>query len=350
MTGEQVAERTWPGLLGRLVARHDLTSTDTAWAMAHVMAGETPPAVLAAFLVALRSKGETVEELSGLADAMLEAAVPISVPGRCVDIVGTGGDGHKSVNLSTMAALVAAGSGLRVVKHGNRAATSASGAADVLEALGVRLDLSPEDVAANAERVGITFCFAQVFHPSFRHAGPVRRDLGIPTSFNVLGPLTNPARPAAGSIGVADLRMAPLIAGVLARRGTDAVVARSEDGLDEWATTAPVRVWEVTGGDVVEHVVDARAAFGMSPATLDDLRGGDAAHNAGVVRAVLAGERGPVRDAVLLGAASAIVADGGLVGAGPFVDRMAQGVAIAERAIDDAAASRVLDAWVAASG
>jgi anthranilate phosphoribosyltransferase len=342
---------TWPGLLTALVAAEDLSAEQTAWAMDQVMSGETSTAVLAGFLVALRSKGETVDELAGLADSMLAHAVPLAVPGQAVDVVGTGGDRHHSVNVSTMAALVVAGAGLTVVKHGNRAATSASGSADVLEALGVRLDLPVERVARAATDVGITFCFAQVFHPSFRFAGPTRRDLGIPTTFNFLGPLTNPGRPHAAAIGVADLRMAPLMAGVLAARGSRAVVFRGQDGLDELSTTAPADVWEVADGAVTHQVLDARSTFGLASATLEDLRGGDARSNAGVVRTLLDGHAGPVRDTVLLNAAAAIVADGSLPGteSGSLEERLGAGLAAASDAVDSGSAADVLDRWVAAS-
>lgn len=339
----------WPRLLTALVARRDLTSAETSWAMDQVMSGETSPVVLAGFLVGLRAKGETVGELAGLADSMLAHAVPVSVPGMTVDVVGTGGDRHRSVNISTMAALVVAGAGRTVVKHGNRAASSASGSADVLEALGVRLDLGVDGVAASAGTVGITFCFAQVFHPSMRHAAAARRELGIATSFNFLGPLTNPARPRASAVGVADLRMAPLMAGVFASRGLRALVFRNEDGLDELATTARSRTWEVAEGQVVEQTLDARVAFDLPPATLDDLRGGDARHNAMVVKRVLAGEHGPVRDAVLLNAAAALVADGTLPGTenGTLEERLAAGLGAAAVAVDSGAAADVLDRWVA---
>ena len=318
--------------------------------MDQIMSGQTTPAVLGGFLVALRAKGETVEELTGLADAMLTHAVPIEVEGPTVDVVGTGGDRHRSVNISTMAALVVAGTGLVVVKHGNRAASSASGSADVLEALGVRLDLDVAQVAAAARSVGITFCFAQVFHPSMRFAGPTRKELGIPTTFNVLGPLTNPARPRAAAIGVADLRMAPLMAGVLATRGTSALLFRSLDGLDELSTTAAADLWEVTSGRVVEHRIDPCAAFGLSPATLDDLRGSGAADNAAIARRMLAGEHGPIRDAVLLNAAAALVADASLPGTaeGALIERLRVGLRIATRALDNGAAAAVLERWVAA--
>ncbi len=349
MTAVGASEPSWPALLSALVAREDLTTADATWAMDRVMSGQASPAVLAGFLVALRSKGETVAELSGLASEMLAHAVPIAVEGPCVDVVGTGGDRHRSVNISTMAALVVAGTGLTVVKHGNRAATSASGSADVLEALGVRLDLDVAQVASAARAVGITFCFAQVFHPSMRHVAPTRRELGIPTVFNFLGPLTNPARPRASAIGVSDARMAALMAGVLAARGMNAVLARSEDGLDELSTTSAADIWEVADGEVVRHRLDACAAFDLPPATLDDLRGADAAYNAQVARRVLGGEPGAVRDAVLLNSASALVADGSLpgTGAGSFEDRMAAGLRLAAVAVDEGAALGVLDRWVA---
>lgn len=342
--------RPWSDLLRDLVGGTDLSSADAREAMERIMGGEVPPVALAGFLVALAAKGETVDELVGLSEAMVAAAVPLAVAGRSVDVVGTGGDMHRTVNISTMAALVTAGAGLQVVKHGNRAASSASGTADVLESLGVRLDATPERVAELVREVGITFVFAQVFHPSMRHAGTTRRDLGIPTVFNVLGPLTNPARPVAGAIGVANARMAPLMAGVFARRGSSVLLYRSADGLDEWATTAPAHVWEVADGTIVEHEIDAVEAFGMARSTLTDLRGADAAHNAGVVRAVLAGDRGPVRDAVVIGAAAAIVAEGTRVPEGDLVERMRAGIAVAQESIDSGGAADVLDRWIAASG
>ena len=267
----QGAERTWPSVLSSLLAGHDLELADTAWAMDQVMSGETAPVPLAGFLVALRAKGETVAEVQGLVESMLAHAVRIEVPGPCVDVVGTGGDRRNTVNISTMAALVAAGAGARVVKHGNRAASSTSGSADVLEALGVRLDLPVERVAATAEEVGITFCFAQRFHPAMRHAGAVRAGLGVATAFNFLGPLTNPAQPVASAVGVADERMAPVMAGVLAARGRSALVFRGDDGLDELTTTGPSRVWWVRDGAVTEHRLDP-AELGVPTSSLDDLR------------------------------------------------------------------------------
>ncbi len=338
---------TWPDLLTSLVQGRDLDSASAAWAMDRIMTGEASPSQVAGFLVALRAKGETVDELAGLADVMLQHAQRFSVPGRTVDIVGTGGDRLHTVNISTMAALVVAGTGLRVVKHGNRAASSSSGSADVLEALGIRLDLPLARVAELASEVGITFCFAGAFHPSMRHAGVPRRDLGIPTAFNFLGPLTNPAQPDASAIGVADARMAALVAGVLAARGRGALVFRGEqDGLDEIAATGPTRFWEVRDLAVREEVVDW-ASVGVPPVTVDQLRGGDARHNAQVVRQLVAGEHGPVRDTVVLNAAAALVADGSLPGTseGTLVERIVAGASLAERALDDGAAADVLERW-----
>ncbi|GAB2601981.1 anthranilate phosphoribosyltransferase [Pseudactinotalea suaedae] len=348
------SDRSWPDLLSRLLTRHDLTHDETAWAMNQVMSGATSPTILAGFLLALGTKGETVAELRGLADAMLAHAVPIEIPGDAVDVVGTGGDRHRSVNISTTASIVVAGAGLRVVKHGNRAASSASGAADVLEALGVRLDLPPARAAELAQEVGITFLFAASYHPAMRHAGPVRAELKVPTAFNVLGPLTNPAQPRAGAVGVGNPRMAPLVAGVFAERGRSVLVFRNDDGLDELAPTSTGRIWEVTaatGGEVVEHHLDFVEDLGMSPATLDDLRGGDAVVNARALRDVLDGTTGPVRDTVLLNAAAAIVADGSApgLGSGTLTERLQAGLRIAAAAVDSGAAAETLQRWVAAS-
>ncbi len=359
--------RTWPGLISALVAGQHLRAADSAWAMQQVMAGEAPAIALAGFLVALRAKGETVEELTGLADAMLASAVPLELPAAAgpasaaVDVVGTGGDRANTVNISTMASLVVAGTGRTVVKHGNRAASSACGAADVLEALGVDLELPPARVAEVAGEVGITFAFARVFHPAMRHAAAARSGLGVPTAFNVLGPLTNPARPGAAAVGVADARLAPLVAGVLASRGTSALVFRGDDGLDELTTSGPSRAWRVRGGTVSETGVDP-ARLGLAPASLEDLRGGDAAVNAAAVRSVLSGARGPVRDAVLLNAAAALVAaegaaEGGEVVADPLGPgaeddlhaALARCLEVAARAVDDGSSAAVLERWVAAT-
>jgi anthranilate phosphoribosyltransferase len=344
VTTNPSSEHAWPQLLNALISRQDLRADQTRWAMNTIMAGEASDAQMAGFLVALRAKGETVQELTGLVEAMLENAKPIDIPGETLDIVGTGGDRHNTVNISSMAALVCAGAGAKVVKHGNRASSSASGSADVIEALGVRLDLTVDRVAEAALTAGITFCFAQVFHPSMRYAAVPRREMGVPTAFNFMGPLTNPARPAASAIGVADARLAPLIAGVLAERGVRALVFRGEDGLDEMTTTGVSTVWEVRDGAVETSTVDP-LDLGIPRATLEDLRGGDAAANAAVVRSVLAGDRGPVRDAVVLNAAAALVALD-TDAAGSLTKRLAAGIARAEAAIDGGGARAALDLWV----
>ena len=338
-------------LLSRLVEHDDLTAEETSAVMDQVLTDTASPVVMGAFLAALRVKRETPEEVAGLAAAMLAHAVRIEVPGRTVDIVGTGGDGYNTVNVSTMAALVTAGAGLTVVKHGNRGATSMSGAADVLAELGVRLDVPPERVAELATEVGITFCFAQVFHPAMRHAMPVRRELGIPTTLNILGPLTNPAQPAASAIGSSSLRVSPVMAGVLASQGREGLVFAGDDGLDELAPTGAATMWEVRGSGVTELRLDPVADLGLSRITIEDLRGGDAAHNAAVVREVLAGRGGAARETVALNAAAGIVADATLSGtaSGTIVQRFEAAIGHAQRAIDSGAAANVLARWAAAT-
>jgi anthranilate phosphoribosyltransferase len=337
---------SWPAVLGTLLRGEPLGAADTAWAMAEIMAGEASPAQLAAFAVLLRAKGETPAEHSGLVEAMLAAGERVQVGGPLLDVVGTGGDRANTVNLSTMAALVAAGAGARVAKHGNRAASSSAGAADVLEALGVVIGLPGPGVARCVEEAGIGFCFAPVFHPGLRHASAPRREIGVPTAFNFLGPLANPARPAHLAVGCSDVRMAPIMAAVLAARGDTALVFRGEDGLDELTTTTASRVWLVRGGQVAEQRLDP-AELGLPAVEREALRGGDAAYNAKVVRAVLAGERGPVRDAVLLNAGAALAAYDGL--GGSLLDVVGDGMHRAAEAIDSGAAADVLDRWVRVS-
>jgi anthranilate phosphoribosyltransferase len=334
---------TWPRLLTSLLAREALTTAEAAWAMGEIMSGEATPVQVAGFAMALRAKGETPAEVAGLAATMLERATPIDVPVDAVDVVGTGGDRSNTVNISTMAAMVVAAAGVRVVKHGNRAASSKCGSADLLEELGIPVDLEVAAVERCVAEVGIGFCFAAKFHPGMRHAAIPRRELGVPTVFNFLGPLTNPGRPRAAAIGCGDLRMAPVMAGVLASRGTSALVFRGEDGLDEFTTTAPTRLWVVHDGAVTECTADA-SDLGLARAEPADLRGGDAAHNAGVARAVLAGERGPVRDAVLVNAGAALAAYDGL--GGDVTEALAAGVDRAAKAVDSGAAADLLGRWI----
>jgi anthranilate phosphoribosyltransferase len=339
---------TWPTIFTALLDGQDLGTTESAWAMDQIMSGEASPVQVAGFLMALRAKGETVDEMRGLADTMLAHASRITVDGTTLDIVGTGGDRAHTVNISTMAAMVAAASGVRVVKHGNRAASSSSGSADVLEALGINLSLSPSQVADVVERAGITFCFAQQFHPSMRHAAVARRDLGIGTVFNFLGPLTNPAQPTYAAVGVADPRMAPLMAGVFAGRGKDAVVFRGDDGLDELTISTTSTLWWVRGGDVREFSLDP-AWVGLERHPVETLRGGDAAHNAAVVRDVFAGAIGPVRDAVTLnaGVALALIEPDAGESQADFIAALRSGMSRAAAVIDDGSATLLLERWVA---
>jgi len=342
-----MGDRTWSNLLAALLRGEELATPDTAWAMGEIMAGSATPAQIAAFMVALRAKGETPEELAGLVEAMLSASVPVDLPDEvradAVDVVGTGGDRAHTVNISTMAAIVVAACGVRVVKHGNRAASSLCGTADLLEHVGIPLELGPEGVARTVAEAGIGFCFAARFHPGMRHAGPTRREIGVPTAFNFLGPLSNPARPRAGLVGCFETGMAPVMAAVFAARGDSVLVVRGDDGLDEISTAAPTRVWIARGGTVRETVVDT-VDLGLPRSAPGDLRGGDAPFNAAAAHRTFAGEKGPVRDATLVNAAGALVAH---AGAGPDLRAdLASALDRAAQAIDSGAAASVLSRWV----
>lgn len=338
---------TWPALLTTLLRGDSLSAAETGWAMDEIMRGEATPVQIAGFAVALRAKGESAAEVEGLVAAMLGHAARFSVEGPAVDTCGTGGDRAHTVNISTMAALVVRGAGATVVKHGNRAASSSTGSADLLEELGVVIDLPPEGVAGCIADAGIGFCFAPVFHPALRHAAVARRELGVATFFNFLGPLANPAQPSAQSVGVADARMAAVMAHVLADRGASALVFHGDDGLDELSIATTSRVWVVRDGDVREDSLDP-AALGIEAAGPEALRGGDPAHNADVTRRFLAGEGGPVRDAVLLNAAAALVALDGPTGA-PVAEQLRPALARAAEALDSGAAETALERWVTAS-
>jgi len=339
---------TWPSLLGAVTRGESLAAEEAEWAMSEIMDGAATPAQIAGFAIALRMKGATVAEMSGLARAMLVHATPIHVGGHVVDLVGTGGDGFLTVNVSTMATIVAAAAGARMVKHGNRAASSACGAADVLEALGVVIDLPPGASAELAATLGVAFLFAPLYHPALRHAGPTRSQLGVPTVFNSLGPLANPAGPSSLAVGVSDPRMGSVIAGVLAERGCSALVFRGVDGMDELTTTGPSTVWVVNGGEVAETAFSP-SVLGLAPATVDDLRGGDAAFNAAVVHTVLSGAPGPVRDIVLLNAAAALAAAAGVTGVEALPTALADGFSRAAEAVTSGAATDLLSRWIATS-
>lgn len=339
---------SWPIVLGQLIRGESLTAQAAAWAMSEIMDGAASPAQIAGFGVALRMKGETPVEVGGMASAMLGLATPLTIPGRLTDLVGTGGDRARTVNISTMGAIVAAAAGARIAKHGNRAASSACGAADVLEALGVVIDLPPAATEKLAQETGVVFLFAPLYHPALRHTAVPRRELGVPTVFNFLGPVANPARPQAQAVGVADPRMGPVLAGVLAGRGSSALVFHGDDGLDELTTTGPSTIWIVRAGTVSQTRFDP-AAIGISRCEPADLRGGDPAHNASVVRSVLAGQPGPVRETVLLNAGAALVAESGAAEPGRLAQALADGCARAAAAVDSGAAAALLDRWIQAS-
>ncbi|HXW43807.1 MAG TPA: anthranilate phosphoribosyltransferase [Streptosporangiaceae bacterium] len=339
---------TWPALLGALTRGETLTAEETSWAMNEIMEGAATPSQIAAFGVALRMKGETPAEMTGLAQTMIEHAAPISVPGTIVDLVGTGGDTARTVNISTMGTIAAAAAGARMVKHGNRAASSACGTADVLEALGVVIDLPPAATERLIEQVGVGFLFAALYHPALRHTAVPRRELGVPTVFNFLGPLANPARPQAMAVGVADARMGPVLAGVLAGRGCSALVFHGDDGLDELTTTAPSAVWVVRDGEVSQTSLDP-ADLGIPRSAPADLKGGDPAHNAEVVRDFVAGRQGPVRDTALLNAAAALAAEAGVAGPDALVPALATGYSRAAAAVDSGAAADLLQRWIITS-
>lgn len=345
------ARSDWPGLLSALLAGSSLTAGDTAWAMDEIMNGQATAVQIAGFAIALRAKGETADEVTGLVRVMLDHAVPLDVDeatrAGAVDTCGTGGDRAHTVNLSTMAALIVAGAGVPVVKHGNRAASSSCGSADVLGEVGVVVDLPPAGVARCLSETGIAFCFAPIFHPALRHAGVARGELGVPTVFNILGPLTNPARPGAQAVGVADARLAPVVAGVLADRGTAALVFRGDDGLDELTTATTSTVWVVTDGEVRRESFDP-ASVGIPYSPVSALRGADAAHNAQVMLDLFDGRRGPVRDAALLAAAAALVAAAGPT-RGPLATQMAAALDRAATALDSGAAGKILTRWVEVS-
>jgi anthranilate phosphoribosyltransferase len=345
LTLEQIGG--WPGVLGRLAAGDDISAAEAAAALTDVLQGNATPAQIAAFVFGLRCKGETVEEMTGLVGAMLAASERVVLgPGladRVVDTCGTGGDRSGTINVSTIAALVVAGAGVPVCKHGGRAASSKAGSADVLEALGVVIDLGPDGVARCVEEAGIGFCFAPRYHPAMRHAVPVRRELGVPTAFNFLGPLANPARVRRQVLGVGDPAMATRMVRVLAAGGaTHAVVVHGADGLDELSTTGPSTMYVWSGDDSQPPVTVEPADVGLAPARVADLRGGDADTNAAFARRVLDGDSGPHRDVVLLNAAAGLLVAG-------TVSSIAEGVGRAAAAIDDGCAAEALERLVTVS-
>lgn len=329
---------TWPGVLGVLTSGDDISRLQAGAAVSEIMAGRASDAQIAAFLASLRTKGESADEMAGMVDAMMEAAVTVDIGGTVVDVVGTGGDGFGTFNISTTAAFIAAGAGVKVAKHGNRAASSKTGSADLLEALGFNLEMDPARTKAMIEEVGLGFFFAPRYHPAMRHVGTVRSELGIRTVFNFLGPLCNPAG-ARMSLGTSDAGMARLMVDVLAARGVDrAFVVHGEDGLDELTTTAPTQIFRLVDGEVTEAEFTPED-FGVDRASIGDLVGGDSAENVRITKSVLSGVPGPHRDIALVNAAPAIVL-------GDLADGFTGAMQLAAESIDSGAASRVLESAV----
>ncbi len=335
----------WPALIGELIAGRNLAGEHAAAAMTEILSGEATAAQIAGFVIALRSKGESADELAGMLGAAMVAAaiVPLTDAERdvCVDVVGTGGDGSQSINVSTMAAIVTAAAGAPVCKHGNRSASSKAGTADVLELLGVVIEQTPDGVARCVREAGIGFCFAPAFHPAFRFAGPPRREMGVSTVFNLLGPMANPGRVRRQLIGVADPAFARPMVEALAAQGLTAAWVVHGDGLDELTTTGPSTVLALAAGEVIEFTVDPQE-LGLAPATAADLRGGGPEANADTVRRVLAGAAGPHRDIVLLNTGAALVVAG-------KVDSIADGIDLAAAAIDDGRAAATLASFAEVS-
>lgn len=337
-------------MLSSLLSGEDLSRNGSSWAMRQIMLGEATESQIGAFMMALRSKGETVEELSGLVDVMLENSVLLDTGSDAVDIVGTGGDLIGTVNISSMASIVAAAAKTPVLKHGSRSASGKTGSSEMLEVLGIRLDLAPGQIAEVFRQVGITFFFAPIFHPAMRFVAPIRKQLGVPTTFNFLGPLANPAQPIATALGVADSVIAPLMAQELAARGRSGLVFRSDDGLDELSITAPNTIWEVSLGKVSEHRI---TEFVNPNAKLSQLIGGDAQHNAKVAQKLFAGETsgnfGAVKEIVCLNAAAGMVAyelaKNPETAKQDLASRIEAKIVLAESAIESGAAQNLTNLW-----
>ena len=333
----------WDHTISRLESGLDLESSDVQWCMNEILTGVADKEIIKKFLLALKEKGETAEEVGALVAQMYQHSAPITINERAVDTVGTGGDGAHTINISTTAAIIAAAAGVKVVKHGNRAASSKSGSADLLEALGINIELDGAGVEKSFAALGIGFCFAPVFHPAMRFAAPARKALGTATVFNILGPMANPARPQAAAIGVANERMHLVMAQVLGDRGVDGFVFRGDDGLDEFTLATTTSVLTIGQGEISSDLVDP-LDFGIARAPISDLVGGDATENALITQAIFAGERGAPRDAVVLNAAAAIAAYDGEFDKN-LHERMSLGVQRANEAIDSGAATRLVTDW-----
>ena len=333
----------WELIFSALADKRNLSNQEVSWSMSQILQGATSVVDIKHFLLGMKEKGESADEVSALVAQMLEMSSPIDIKERAVDTVGTGGDGANTINISTTAAIITNAAGARVVKHGNRAASSKSGSADLLEALGIRIDLSGDEVAKCVEKIGIGFCFAPMFHSSMKHAAAARKELGVPTVFNILGPLSNPAKPKAAAIGVARAELLPLIAEVISSQGKEGFIFRGDDGLDEVSLSAPTTVYQVNNGEVTSSKFDP-LDLGVARSEIHELLGGDAQFNAEVTNRIFAGESGAPRDAVTLNAAFAIAAfkaDFHL----PLETQIANGLVLANQAIDSGAAASVVKRW-----
>ena len=333
----------WELHISRLRSGLDLDVAEVQWCMNEILTGNTENDVIKDFLIALKSKGETSLEVGALVDQMYEHCAPITINERAVDTVGTGGDGAHTINISTTAAIIAAAAGVKVVKHGNRAASSKSGSADLLEALGIHINLDGTGVEKTFSELGIGFCFAPVFHPAMRFAGPARKELATPTVFNILGPMANPAKPQAAAIGVANESMHLVMAQVLGDRDVDGFVFRGDDGLDEITLATTTSVLTIGGGEITRGLIDP-LDFGIDRAPIASLVGGDSVENARITTAIFAGEKGAPRDAVVLNAAAAIAAYEARFDLN-LQERMALGVSRAIDAIDSGASTRLVSKW-----
>ena len=351
-----MSDSTWPQILKQLLAGEDMSREQSSWAMRQIMNGEATESQMGAFMIALRAKGETVQELAGLVDVMLENAVLLETGNDAVDIVGTGGDMFGTVNISSMASIVASAAGVPVLKHGSRSASGKTGASEMLEVLGIRLDLSPQQVAKVFKQTGITFFFAPVFHPAMRHVAPVRKQIGIPTTFNFLGPLANPVQPVATALGVSDKAGAPLMAQELSARGRSGIVFRADDGMDELSTTSDNSLWEISRGEIREHKISA-SDLDLESASIEQLLGGDARHNAEVASELFGGNRfensEQIKTVVALNAAAGLVAYD--LAKQPetieqdLVRRLREAYTKSYEAIESGAAQSKLEEWTKAS-
>ena len=334
---------SWDQIIAQLADHEDLGVPEAKWAMGQILSDQADKETIKSFLLGVQAKGETALEVESFVDVMYQHSAPITVSGRAVDPVGTGGDGANTINISTTAAIIARAAGARVVKHGARAASSKSGAADLLEALGVNIDLNGDQVAACVEQVGIGFCFAPKFHPAMRFAAPARRELGQASVFNILGPLANPAKPSAVAIGVSKTRVMPIMADVLLKRGAEGFLFRGDDGIDEITLSTTSQIMQIHKGESKLESFDPRD-LGIDLAPIESLAGGDAEFNAAVTLRIFEGEKGPAREAVLLNAAAALAAYAGDFGR-PITEQLADGYQLASAAVDSGAARDSLERW-----